>query len=89
MRRRLGLFVALDPLQEQRQRSVALAPYLVTAPKRGVIGNSRYAQRLRREIVQASRDKERYASTQNCLHNTRGSVCSVRSSGPFSPSTRL
>ncbi|GAB4815576.1 hypothetical protein N2152v2_002622 [Parachlorella kessleri] len=50
---------AEELLEEQRQRSVALAPYLVTAPKRGVISNSRYAQRLRREIVQASRDKER------------------------------
>ena len=59
MRAALGSGVP-DLLQEQRQRSVALAPYLVTAPKRGVIGNSRYAQRLRREIVQASRDKERY-----------------------------
>ena len=45
--------------QEAKARQQALAPYVVTAPKRGVIGNSRYAQRLRREIVQASRDKSR------------------------------
>ena len=48
------------PCQEERQRQLALAPYLVTAPKRGVIGNSRYAQRLRAEIVEASRDKDRF-----------------------------
>lgn len=45
--------------QETKARQHALAPYLVSAPKRGVIGNSRYAQRLRRQIVDASRDKSR------------------------------
>lgn len=39
--------------------SWALVPYLVTAPKRGVIGNSGYADRLRKGIVGASRDEKR------------------------------
>lgn len=43
--------------QDEQKRAAALAPYRVPAPKRGVIGNSRYSSVLRRQIVQASRDK--------------------------------
>ena len=49
----------LHLLQEEQERAAALQPYRVAAPKRGVMGSSRYAQALRRAIVQASRDKTR------------------------------
>ncbi|KXZ56033.1 hypothetical protein GPECTOR_2g1585 [Gonium pectorale] len=42
-----------------RKRARTLAPYLVAAPKRGIIGNSKYADRLRRQVVEAARDKSR------------------------------
>ncbi|KAI8465837.1 MAG: cyclic nucleotide-binding protein [Monoraphidium minutum] len=42
--------------QEDERRQRALAPYLVAAPKRGVIGTSKYAERLRKQIVEAARD---------------------------------
>ena len=47
--------------QEEKERNAALKPFVVAAPKRGIIGNSRYAVALRREIVAASRDKGRCA----------------------------
>lgn len=46
-------------LQDEQRRAALLAPYRVAAPKRGVMGNSRYAQQLRRAVVQASRDRSR------------------------------
>jgi polyferredoxin/transcriptional regulator with AAA-type ATPase domain len=52
----LILFNSLQ-LSEERQR--ALAPYRVSAPRRGIIGNSRYAAALRKQIVSASRDRHR------------------------------
>jgi hypothetical protein len=36
--------------QSEERRSRALQPYLVSTPKRGVIGNSKYADRLRRQV---------------------------------------
>lgn len=36
--------------QEEDRRQRALAPYLVGAPKRGVIGKSKYAERLRKQV---------------------------------------
>lgn len=42
-----------------RKRSRALAPYLVTAPKHGIIGSSKYAERLRKQVVECARDKSR------------------------------
>lgn len=36
--------------QEDERRQRALAPYLVPAPKRGIIGSSRYAERLRKQV---------------------------------------
>ena len=38
-------------LQAERQRQAALQPYLVASPKRGIIGNSKYAVRLRRQVI--------------------------------------
>jgi len=46
-------------LEDDRARGAALQPYLVTAPKRGVIGASKYADRLRRAVVGASRSPTR------------------------------
>lgn len=37
-------------LQEEERRQRALAPYLVGAPKRGIIGQSKYANRLRQQV---------------------------------------
>jgi transcriptional regulator with AAA-type ATPase domain len=45
--------------QEEQKRLALLQPYLVQAPKHGVIGNSKYAKRLRKQIVQAARDPDR------------------------------
>jgi transcriptional regulator with AAA-type ATPase domain len=45
--------------QSQEDRARALAPYRVSAPKRGIVGNSRYAKSLRKEIVAAARDPTR------------------------------
>jgi len=46
-------------VQEQEERQRALAPYRVSAPKRGIVGKSRYAVALRKAIVTASRDPRR------------------------------
>ena len=45
--------------QAEREREAALRPYLVSAPKCGVVGTSKYADRLRRQVVAASRDPAR------------------------------
>lgn len=47
------------PLQASLERVRALLPYLVSAPRRGVVGSSRYAQRLRAQVLAAARDPER------------------------------
>ena len=44
-------------LQGDQLKRHMLQPYLVAAPKRGVIGNSRYAQRLRMQIIEAARNR--------------------------------
>ncbi len=46
--------------QLARKRSRALAPYLVTAPKHGIIGSSKYAERLRKQVVECARDRSRW-----------------------------
>ncbi len=43
-------------LAYERERQAALRPYLVPKVKRGIIGNSRYAIRLRQEIRKAAQD---------------------------------
>jgi transcriptional regulator with AAA-type ATPase domain/NAD-dependent dihydropyrimidine dehydrogenase PreA subunit len=40
----------------EQERQAILRPYLVTRAKRGVIGRSRYAERLRNQIREAARD---------------------------------
>ncbi|MBO9998324.1 MAG: 4Fe-4S binding protein [Cyanobacteria bacterium SID2] len=56
------LAAALDrvstELAYERERQAALRPYLVPRIRRGIIGNSRYAVRLRSQIEQAARDRQ-------------------------------
>ena len=47
-----------DKLEFERERQIILRPYLVSKAKRGVIGKSRYATRLRSQIKQASQTRE-------------------------------
>jgi transcriptional regulator with AAA-type ATPase domain/NAD-dependent dihydropyrimidine dehydrogenase PreA subunit len=45
-------------LNYEQERSVALRPYLVTKAKRGIVGTSRYAVKLREEIRKAASDRK-------------------------------
>jgi transcriptional regulator with AAA-type ATPase domain len=45
-------------LQFEQERQVILRPYLVSKAKRGVIGKSRYATKLRSQIKQAAQTRE-------------------------------
>lgn len=45
-------------LQFEQDRQVTLRPYLVSKAKRGVIGKSRYASRLRSQIKQAAKSRD-------------------------------
>lgn len=45
-------------LTYEQERSVALRPYLVTKVKRGIVGTSRYAVRLRQEIRAVANSKK-------------------------------
>ncbi|GAQ91111.1 hypothetical protein KFL_007280100 [Klebsormidium nitens] len=45
--------------QDEAAKQHALRPHLGNLPRRGVIGKSRYAVRLRKEIAQAARDMSR------------------------------
>lgn len=47
-----------DKLQFEQERQITLRPYLVSKAKRGVIGKSRYATRLRSQIKQAAKTRE-------------------------------
>ena len=47
-----------DKLKFERERQIILRPYLVSKAKRGVIGKSRYATRLRSQIKEASETRE-------------------------------
>jgi transcriptional regulator with AAA-type ATPase domain/NAD-dependent dihydropyrimidine dehydrogenase PreA subunit len=53
---------ALDQISAQlefeRERQTALRPYLMPKVKRGIIGTSRYAVRLRQDIRKASQDRK-------------------------------
>lgn len=44
-------------LAYERERQTALRPYLVPKVKRGIVGSSRYAVRLRQEIKKAAQDR--------------------------------
>lgn len=45
-----------DQLTYEQERQAAIRPYLVPKAKRGVVGTSRYAVRLRQQIKQAAQD---------------------------------
>ncbi|GAB1544892.1 sigma 54-interacting transcriptional regulator [Scytonema sp. NUACC21] len=45
-------------LTYEQERSVALRPYLVTKARRGIVGTSRYAVRLREEIRKAALERK-------------------------------
>ncbi|GAX80436.1 hypothetical protein CEUSTIGMA_g7875.t1, partial [Chlamydomonas eustigma] len=53
----------LEELEEESKdssrRLQAMTPYLVSAPKCGIVGNSSYADRLRKQVVAASRDVQK------------------------------
>lgn len=44
-------------LEYERERQTALRPYLVPKVRRGIVGSSRYATRLRQEMKKASKDR--------------------------------
>jgi transcriptional regulator with AAA-type ATPase domain len=46
----LHLVMVDAALQSEERRARALQPYLVSTPKRGIVGNSKYADRLRRQV---------------------------------------
>ncbi len=50
--------VSVNSLEWLQDRSKVLQPYLVTKAERGIIGKSRYADRLRQEIKKASEDRQ-------------------------------
>lgn len=45
-------------LAYEQERQAILRPYLVSRAKRGIVGTSRYALRLRQQVKQASRDRQ-------------------------------
>ena len=46
--------------QDDIHQREALRAYTVTSPRVGIIGSSRYAKRLRSQIVKASQDSARF-----------------------------
>lgn len=50
---------ARKEIKSEKDRQRALAPFRVAAPKRGIIGNSRYSQSLRKQVSMASKDMNR------------------------------
>ncbi len=49
--------LAVSGMQGDQKTRQALQPYLVSGPRRGVIGTSRAAQRLRKQILEASKTR--------------------------------
>lgn len=52
------LTMVTSALTYEQERAIALRPYLVTKVKRGVVGTSRYAVRLRQDIREAANDQK-------------------------------
>lgn len=52
------LALVSSQLNFEQERSYILRPYLVTKARRGIVGRSRYAVRLRQQIKQASESRE-------------------------------
>ena len=47
-----------DKLQFEQERQITLRPYLVSKARRGIIGKSRYAARLRSQIKEAAKTRD-------------------------------
>jgi transcriptional regulator with AAA-type ATPase domain/NAD-dependent dihydropyrimidine dehydrogenase PreA subunit len=47
-----------EQLAFEQERQAILSPYLVTKARRGIVGSSRYAVRLRQQIKEAARDRQ-------------------------------
>lgn len=58
-----GLTEQSSGMQDERLRSQALQPFAVGPPSRGVIGTSKYAQRLKSSVMNAAKDPLRLAFT--------------------------
>ncbi len=56
--------------QEEAARWQALRPYLVASPRRGIIGNSKYARRLRSQTIEAAKDPGRCMQFPLLIPNT-------------------
>lgn len=54
-------------LQEQQLRSQALQPFMMPPPTRGVVGTSRFAQRMKAQVMQAAKDPLRCVPSHTCL----------------------
>ncbi|PNH01184.1 Nif-specific regulatory protein [Tetrabaena socialis] len=63
---------AEDDAELARRRARALAPFLVTAPKQGIVGSSKYADRLRKQVVEAARDAGRRVAARSWLRELKG-----------------
>ncbi len=57
-RRLAQLAQVSSQLTYEQERQAALRPYLVPKAKRGIVGISRYAVRLRQQIKQAAKDRQ-------------------------------
>ncbi len=60
--RDMCILIGHHVIQDERRRMKELQPYLVTAPKSAIIGTSRHASRLRKDIVKAARQSDRYCN---------------------------
>ena len=76
----LPLYVSL---QAEAAKWQELRPYLVSSPKRGVIGNSRYAKRLRAQILAAAKAGNRSATQLQTMHRPRITEQATPSSRPL------
>ncbi|EIE23428.1 hypothetical protein COCSUDRAFT_53335 [Coccomyxa subellipsoidea C-169] len=56
-----ALTQALQARGDDATKWQSLRPFLVASPKRGIVGNSKYAARLRKDILDAARDPARGA----------------------------
>lgn len=61
---------------EASARHLALLPYRAPPPRKGIIGNSKYARRLRREVLAAAKDPARWV-----VERVGGCVGGVAASG--------
>ncbi|KAL0019848.1 hypothetical protein WJX79_006536 [Trebouxia sp. C0005] len=53
------LTLSQTTVQEQQLRSQALQPFIVAPPSRGIVGTSRFAQRMKAQVMQAAKDPTR------------------------------